>query len=510
MKDEKPSEHGSKESIDENIKYLNAFANDINNINSTIFGTPERKRKAHLAHFFTEIDKWMEHRQEVMDNYVDGSNVVLPQFEISREVMPDVFSYSGYSETDVLRNQSKKDEVVISMLDESLEKGPAMLIDIGTYDGKRTRSIISKLKNKKNITHITGIDTNPIVRNAFDNLDVPHTILNTDARKILHPSALFNYSIFSTIPQRKIYLGLENVLMNITRLSGCEHENFSGVVSTMLRPRDEIIFELSNFYDDSKYVDGVEEVFHRYFNETGLKDILGGFLRAEIGHPDSPQKMVMIDEVREFVEYEGKKYHFARPKLKFRSNFMGGPKKDGLMETDAFSQPYIFVGVSQSLPREESFLTAIMFYINHVIVQKQSDWQFIDGESVVKLVKDPEHKVVSDKELQNILVYTAMETQRRRLKPLFRNLTDVLIGTGQYPSYYNALLDKVDMIFLEEGFSEAVKCFVNNRVGKIDPKVQQNMNKYALLLLAGKAKELSYDPFHGMKIHSFMDINFAG
>ncbi|GEM_PF-6725205 len=481
---------------------IGRFAEDINRTYYPIFRSPDRKRHQ-LTHFFHEIDRIYPYRQKVIDEYVNGSNMLIPQFEISREVMPDVFSYSGYDETDSLRSQSKKDDIVVGMLDESLERGPAIVVDVGTYDGRRTKSIINKLKNKNNIAHISGIDTNPIVMNAFDGLDIQHTVFNTDANRLLHLGHM--YSIFATLPMRKIYMGLENVLMNTTRLSGCEHENFTGAVSSMLRHDDEVIFELANIYDPSKYVDGVEEVFRTYFRETGIEGIVGGFLKAEQGHPDTPKKMIIIDGVKEFVEFNGTKYHFSRPKLQFKSNFEDSSGKN-YMETDAFSQPYIFIGVSDALPREESFMTAIMFYINHVILQKESDWQFMNGESIVKLRKDASHKVVSNNELKRTLSYTAMETKRRGLKPLFRNFTDVLMGTGQYPAYYNALLDQTDMVFLDGQIAEPVKYFMRKRIGVTSPKIQQNMNRYIPHLLSGRAGEVKYNPFEGIQFGSLFDI----
>jgi len=502
--------------------YLDSFARDINSINADLNSTPESRRRAHQAHFFSAINQHYEFRQKVISEYVQGSNIMIPQFDVSREVMPDVFSYFGYDETDKLRDTAKKDAIVAAMLDESLSQGPAMVIDIGTYDGKRTRSLVDRLKNKKNIAHLVGIDTNPVVLNAFDSLDVPNTIFNYDARKVLgmDPSFMF-YPVLARIPIRKIYLGLENVAMNLVRLSGCEHQNFVGTISRMLGAEDTVILELANFLDPTKYVDGVEQVFHNYFRESGLQELIGGELRAEEQH-ESPQKMIMIDEVKEYVEFNGREYHFARPELKWMLNVKKPDGSDDFMMTDMFSKPIIFLGISQALPREEVFTNLIMFYVNHLMLEKQQDLQFVDSEMVMKLRKDPSVKVVSDEALNETLVQTYIETERRGLKPLFKNLTDVIIGTGQYPSFYNLFLERNDQIFLENPFhkpsdyelstlhhSRAVQCVMSRRIGKIDPRVQQNLNRYIPLLFSGRAKELAYDPWHGahFEVDSLISVN---
>jgi hypothetical protein len=485
----------------EMLRLLEDFSSGMNALNAESISDPEARKKIHLAHFFNAMEPHYRQRQQAIRDYVDGSNALLPQFDISREVMPDIFSYSGYSETDALRDQSKKNDAVVDLLDESLEKGPAMVIEIGTFDGKRTRSILNLLKYRSNIECLVGIDTNPAVLDAFKGLDIPNRVFNADAIQLLSLHMPY-LSFFRPLPMRKIYLGLENVLMNITRLEGCEHQNFPGMVSNMLSPSDDVIFELSNYYDPSKYVDGVEEVFHKYFNETGLKDIIGGRLRVEEGR-ESPRKMILIEDIKEKVEYGGRAYNFSRPKYMMRSNMAGGD-----IVTDFLSQPIIFLGVSQSLPKEEVFMTQIMLYVNQVILQKQSDWRFIQGESVAKLSKDLSHKVVGDDELKRTMFSAYAETERRGMLPIFRSFTDVLMGTGQYPLHYNAFLDKDDEVFWSDQIADAVKCMMRARVGKTDPKLQQNMNRYIPKLLAGQARELKYDPWKGLNVtfSSMFDI----
>jgi hypothetical protein len=57
-----------------------------------------------------------------------------------------------------------------------------------------------------------------------------------------------------------------------------------------------------------------------------------------------------------------------------------------------------------------------------------------------------------------------METERKGLKPLFKNDFDLILGMGMYPVHYNQLLENVDQVMLDGQITGAVKYFMKRRV----------------------------------------------
>ncbi|MBC8495963.1 hypothetical protein H8D36_07440 [archaeon] len=455
--------------------------------------TPELRRQRHVRNFFEALDIHHENRLHALAHYIPGSNHPIPQYEISREVMGDVFSYDGWGSIAAMRFQEDRNPIIAKTLDEALAEGPATVIDLGTYDGKRTKAIIEALENHRNISHLIGIDTNALVNESLADLDlVPTTTLNIDFFKIM--------GTIQKLPGKKIYLGLDNVMMNMERFGGGATDGLPTLMSFMLGEGDQIIFEVLRNYDDKQYQEGVDEIFQVYFEETGLKELVGGHLIAD-GHPERECKNTIIDGIKDRVEYNGKTYEFPRPELLIQTAM--GPHM-----MDMLSQPYIHIGISQILSSNNVFSALIPFYVGNLVLEKESDWKKVKGNHIVKLRKDSTQKV-SDEELEHHHMSACVLSYQLELtEHLFDNWTDTMVGIGAYPAFYNNFIHDYDFYTLGPGKSGAVKHFVKERKGRLD--LQRNMLDYIPRLAAGEAKEVRYDAkeelFSQFNVQSFINI----
>lgn len=455
--------------------------------------TPELRRQRHVQNFFNALDMHHENRLHALAHYIPGSNHPIPQYDISREVMGDVFSYDGWGSIAAMRFQEDRNPVIAKTLDEALDEGPAIVVDIGTYDGKRTRSVIEQLTNHRNILHLIGVDTNRLIDGSLDTLDlVPSTTFNIDFFKIIES--------IKRLPGKKIYLGLDNVMMNMERFAGGATDGLPMLMEYMLEEGDQIIFEVLRSYDDRQYQEGVDEIFQVYFEETGLKDLMGGHLIAD-GHPERECKNTIIDDIKNSVQFNGKVYEFPRPEL-LVNTAMGSHMMDML------SQPYIHIGISQILSSNNVFSALIPFYACNLVLEKESDWKKVKGNHIVKLRKDSTQKI-SDEELEHHHMSACVLSHQLELtEHLFDNWTDTMVGIGAYPAFYNKFIHDYDFYTLGEGKSGAVKHFVKERKGRLD--LQRNMLDYIPRLAAGEAKEVRYDArdelFSKFNIQSFINI----
>lgn len=437
-------------------------------------------RTNHLRNFFNAIKPHVEFRNQIvrerLENGMEGPDrtiMGIPQLDISHEVMGDIFSYSGYEATDELRDQSGKDEIVRAMLDDSLET-PRAIVEIGTYDGRRTRTIIDSLRNRGNIIHVYGVDSNPIVSQAFDGWDIPSTPINTNAERLL--------PILRHLQLPKTNLLLENVANNIARPGGCQHQGLSGILYHLMEGGDQTIIELSNYYDGSQYTDGVEQVFHAYYEQTGLKELLGGKLVAKA---ERDNKMIFIEGVKERVEFEGEVYEFPSPE--FYIPFMG-------TKTDLFSQPLIFLGVSRS--RDDLWSTLFNSLLNYTVVPEEDDWKHLNNQSIMRFVCHPDARP-DDEDLAEMGNYFNSLALARGMDQPFGHLSDVLLGLGHYPAHYNSHIQPLDDMFTRQGdgpfdqISDAVKFFMSLRMGK--PSQHDNMRRWLKLMEYGHAQPVQFD-----------------
>ncbi|MFO7710275.1 MAG: hypothetical protein R6V53_00765, partial [Candidatus Woesearchaeota archaeon] len=226
--------------------------------------------------------------------------------------------------------------------------------------------------------------------------------------------------------------------------------------------------------------------------------ILGGKLSAH-GSYELSHKLVLIEDIKESVEFMGERFDFPRPEITLETAM-------GQMTTDAFSEPYIHLGVSQSLDHSEVFSTLMQCLINYLVVEKEEEWQSVNDESIVKMTRDPDCRT-DDSELHEVLVETAYLTETKGLAPLFRNYSDVMIGLGNYPAHYNRFINGSADILWQEGISEPVKHFLHKRSGRTEREAQSNMTDYIPHYLFGGAEAKTYDPMEGMpEIHSFIKM----
>lgn len=477
----------SQDALDQHIKQIasKAHANLPKTENERIEGM--RKR------FFSAIDEHYEFRQHILKhakeqeryiqeakrqgyniNNIPLDNISIPQFDVSRQVMADIFSFPEFEKTSELRNTKEEDKIIARMISEEAEKGPMILVDVGSFDFKRTLNYLSQA-NLKNIKHIIGIDTNDTILQHTPNLDIPLTAINGNFLELVPE--------LQSLPERIHYVIPGNTIMNITHLSQGLHEGISPLYAEILRVGDSITSEKSKQYNPKRYVKGAEPQFSTY-HKAVLEDLIGGVIRAEETHPDENSKLIFVDDIHETVTYNGKIYQFENPPLHI--NTMAG-----MIETDLFSKPYIHLGVSQSLSENEHFLIAIMNYIQDTLLEKENNWVEIGNNSIFTMTRKHRAQEYSDADLENALKSTAyMCMQQGMSRPIFRNFTDVTIGLGLYPEYFNKFLTDYDGLFRlptqdedKWGISPAVKEFAYRRATKGENNA--NMREYHSKIMMG-------------------------
>jgi hypothetical protein len=488
--------------------------------------SPEKRALIHRANFFNAIRPWQEKRMAEIAHYVEGSNATVLQYFISRDIMGDVFSYSGYEETALIRDQSERNPVVAELIDQSLEEsGPATIIDFGTYDRTRMNEIIGLVKNKKSIYHIVGVDINDLVNDAFDNSSIPGTSIHTDVR-MLAPFLV-------TLPGRKIYLGLENIMMNLmeSKLMAQDlslgpflsqlmldedtliMENVSGIVYNTIPdgplgfgiPPKELArmeAEQKNFYETIKatHIRGVERMFKEYYERTGLQDLVGGELQAH-DDPELSRKLILVHNPKEYVQYMDEEFLFLAPEFTIES--IAGPIRSSVL-----SDPLIHLGESKAVTSDDVFETLITLYLFDLVLDSASDWRVVDNHNISKLTMRSGSKV-HDSELEHHFMRSLYASQQAGVDPVFHNFTDTMVGLGLYPEHYNALLGDYDAFLRGEGKSPAVKYFLKQR--RDDGARNNNMIQYLPRLFAGQEKEVHYDAmeelFSKINLTSFIKVN---
>lgn len=469
------------------LKTLGEFEGILNRFSHVENG----KNRGHLQRFFAQVSRQTPERNAIIQEALRVGNTIIPPYDFWTEILPDVFSYSGWDETKGLRNTWQKDAQVSRMLDEELEKGPALVIDLGTYKGQRTKEIVSSLRNKGNINHLIGIDSNPVVKTAFDGFDtVPSTAFNFDARRALE--------FFRPGNNRVIYLGLENIFLNMEKIGGCQHQGIPGILGRALGAGDSAIMELTNYHEDDHFVDGVEEVFHRYFVESGLQSILGGKLKTQNNHHDerSNAKLVYIAEMNERVEFGGEVFDFSTPPVKY--SMMGGEP----LEIPEMSSTKILLGVSDTVPYSEMFSVLFASLLNYIHAPNESDIQTVGNQTILKMVREtgvrPDDGLF-DTELRDSIKVAMRFGQA----PIYNSYSCVMLGGGHYPAHYNRFMHPQNEMFArtietcqnpsEEGvISDAVKHFLLKRCETMNPKMNNNMAGYKDLWFKGQAPSISF------------------
>jgi len=316
----------------------------------------------HLDEFFRAL--WNKYEGWRFQRDLSGlQNQDPPEFNLGPKINGSVFSYLGYEATDVDRDQTDKDTVAVEMLERAITTD-CVVYDCGTYDGKRLHMILDALppQTKNKIRAIYGIESNPKcladAENEFQGTGFPFHPLNDRIENLLtDPTFIHDTSHLEPkkwFKYKRIILGLENIFLNINRLTAEYDDGLSGFVRQILEPKDEVILEVHGFTDRNHYTEEVETFFQNYLLESGIVDIIGNGLDSE------------------YSKY-GKRVFFGNMPSKFRYKDL---EFDFSSKGNVIQKPRIYIGFSGCLPYDTLFEYLVFNFANNVFVPQREDVAF--------------------------------------------------------------------------------------------------------------------------------------
>jgi hypothetical protein len=336
----------------------------------------------HLYEFFELLnepyDNWLKEAQR--------GNRRAPIFDISKQLAGTIFSYDGFDTTANHRDQSIADEIVSRMLTESIN-GPTLLVDWGTFDGRRLHKILSNIPNDKQeqIKIIYGIDLNKKklseATKLFANYSSPFETIEKRI-EFLDYSKLAKHANSQELPLRKITLALDNISMNFNGLSSNPEEGINGFLKKSHRAGDIIIMQTHSTVNGQIYADRVEEFFKNYYKESGLENLLGGELFASYW---PWAKTIHIEQLNEKVKFNGKTYSFPW----------------GIQDADPAT---IKIGFSGCIPSDDMNRFLLNNYANNFVLLTKNDVSYVKSDVILRLKYRETHesKFVPSSELQSI------------------------------------------------------------------------------------------------------------
>jgi len=423
---------------------------------------------AQLKEFFDAIERPYEEWQ-MLSGWHGQKMTNPPHYFISHALASTIFSYAGYEDTATIRDQSAKNRLVTDMLTESLSEEsesktktptvrPAIIFDCGTYNGQRLKNILDNLPDnaKSNILGVYGIDSNTQklseATQTFSKTQYLFIPINKKIEDIKFKELLENknqrfsgyrdtFDNRSNNGPKKVILGLENIFLNFNGLSFHHDKGLTGFLSSMTNPGDEIILELHNISDRGNYVDNVESFFQNYFEESGLKKILGGRLQTDY---DEYGKFVYIIDINPEVNFNGKRYNFSK-------HVITTPD-----DTKSVT-PKIFIGFSGAVMYDKLFEFLVFNFANNLYIPTKKDIAFSDSDMVLKLRNFEQDLWIEEaKNKSHEFVYETYSSPAR--KTMNSGLTAYITLKDLYPHHYKRFVYRNSQVLGVE--PDAIKSFV--------------------------------------------------
>lgn len=283
---------------------------------------------------------------------------------MSNKLNATIFTYGQFTETANIRNQNKKNEVVVDLLEKSLNE-PTILFDAGNSDGLRLYQILEALSEsaKRNIIQIYGIEYNTeAVEQAVKLFSGSQYKFSPIINRIEDTDFNLIGNIHSREAAKKTILGLENIFLNFNGLGFMHEQGLTGFLSRITSPGDEIITEIHNRIIEQNYIENVEEIFKQYIKRTGLEDLLDGELGAEYTEEG---KRIYIKPNKTQIEFQGIKIDIS--------------KKDNPNEAEK-----IYIVFSGAVPYTRMYEFLTFNFANNIYVETRSDLVYTENDSIIR------------------------------------------------------------------------------------------------------------------------------